>query len=1014
MKKLLLISYCFCFSIILQAQISKTVNVDTAGGLLPKLSSIERNTITNLTITGNIDVRDFVIIRDSMPLLKEIDITGSNIIKYTGTNGTNFSYNYTYPSNTIPACAFFNPYTNVGKDSLSSIKLPINCVAISDSAFRMCSGLQNIFIYSEFVPKLITSSEIFYGIKKSQCVLHITAGLTYQYQLVNIWNSFPNIIEMPALHSYLNLSLDQIQFTSKSNPQSVYIISNSSWSIASNQPWLELNKTNGISTDTIFLTALENTTTTTRTATLSVTADTIIKTISIIQQGSVFPSNIDVSLTTKSLFIGDSVQILATFLPVNVTDNSIIWSSSDTTIATVTNGLVIAKKEGTLTITCKSVLDTLVQANTIITVINGFNLSTNTLYFSKSTDSNSVTIISNVNWTTSSNQSWLTINKATGNGNGILEIRVDSNNTSNERTALITLTAANISPQIITVKQINNTDSISVEVNTPGSLACNISKKLLNTLTKLMLTGTIDVRDFKTMRDSMPILSVVDLSIVTITAYHGNNGTDMYTSSYPLDGIPRFAFCDNKCNGKQSLTKIVLPISSTTIGFCAFLKCSLKSINVPASIDSIGESAMGGCGNINVDAKNQKYSSSDGVLFNKTQTVLIYYPTGKPLPYKIPNTVTIIELSAFSTYTTNFIILPNSITTLKQWAFNWSGLTSITIPSSVSIYGNEVFFSCHFLTSIYSNNKTPVDLNGSQNVFGNDNNFFSQCTLYVPIGAKSAYQAANQWQNFVNIIEIPFDTIKTIATTAGQLSINIPETDRHTLNSLTLTGTIDVRDIYFIRDSLPYIKNIDLSAVTIVAYEGELDSSLLKSLMIFPANTLPKSAFKNKVSLESVVLPTTLTAIEDGALSECSNLTSITFTNSSTEDLTIVSTAFNGIDKTICKIIIPKGTESAYSNVSAFDNFTNIEENTAVSTSLPQIPNTNKSIVLYPNPATSNVILLNVDFAKVEIYNMNGILVLSKRVLNKESISLVGFSTGIYEVKIITNDYVTSKILVVK
>lgn len=48
---------------------------------------------------------------------------------------------------------------------------------------------------------------------------------------------------------------------------------------------------------------------------------------------------------------GESETLTATVMPVNATDKSIVWSSSNTMVATVDNGLVTAVKEGSATIT---------------------------------------------------------------------------------------------------------------------------------------------------------------------------------------------------------------------------------------------------------------------------------------------------------------------------------------------------------------------------------------------------------------------------------------------------------------------------------------------------------------------------------------------------------------------------------------------------------------------------------------------------------------------------------------
>ena len=98
---------CLFATITLQAQVSKTVNC-TAGALSTLLTVTEQNTVTNLTLTGTIDARDFKTMRDNMPVLAVIDMGAATIAVYTGTAGTNKT-NTTYGANTIPDFAFSRP-----------------------------------------------------------------------------------------------------------------------------------------------------------------------------------------------------------------------------------------------------------------------------------------------------------------------------------------------------------------------------------------------------------------------------------------------------------------------------------------------------------------------------------------------------------------------------------------------------------------------------------------------------------------------------------------------------------------------------------------------------------------------------------------------------------------------------------------------------------------------------------------------------------------------------------------
>ncbi len=62
-------------------------------------------------------------------------------------------------------------------------------------------------------------------------------------------------------------------------------------------------------------------------------------------------SSISLNTTTGSLTIGETIQLTATVLPSDATDNTVTWTSSNTDVATVDNGLVTAISAGETTIT---------------------------------------------------------------------------------------------------------------------------------------------------------------------------------------------------------------------------------------------------------------------------------------------------------------------------------------------------------------------------------------------------------------------------------------------------------------------------------------------------------------------------------------------------------------------------------------------------------------------------------------------------------------------------------------
>jgi hypothetical protein len=108
---------------------------------------------------------------------------------------------------------------------------------------------------------------------------------------------------------------------------------------------------------------------------------------------------------------------------------------------------------------------------------------------------------------------------------------------------------------------------------------------------------------------------------------------------------------DDAFSNAKSLANVVLPDSVKHIGTRAFFGTGLRTIRIPATVQTIGSFAFSSCPDlheIQVDTANMNYASIDGVLYSKDLRTLIQCPAGKSGIVTVPETVTAISQNAFS------------------------------------------------------------------------------------------------------------------------------------------------------------------------------------------------------------------------------------------------------------------------------------------------------------------------------------------------------------------------------
>jgi len=216
-------------------------------------------------------------------------------------------------------------------------------------------------------------------------------------------------------------------------------------------------------------------------------------------------------------------------------------------------------------------------------------------------------------------------------------------------------------------------------------------------------------------------------------------------TTYSVTSIWNSAFSD--CSG---LTSISIPNSVTSIGESAFDSCSgLTSISIPNSVTSIGEGAFNSCSGLTSITIPNSVTSIGRILFTgctNLASLKVEYGNTKYDSRGNCNAIIITETNELICGIKNTII-PNSVTSIGEAFMVCTGLTSITIPNSVTSIDGSAFWGCSSLNSVSVEIDTPLSI--TENVFSNRTN----AKLYVPAGCKAAYEAADYWKEFKEIIE---------------------------------------------------------------------------------------------------------------------------------------------------------------------------------------------------------------------------------------------------------------------
>ena len=416
-------------------------------------------------------------------------------------------------------------------------------------------------------------------------------------------------------------------------------------------------------------------------------------------------------------------------------------------------------------------------------------------------------------------------------------------------------------------------------------------------------------------------------------AFSGCRELKRITIPDSVTSIKDYAFRD--CN---SLTSVTLGNSVTSIDEGVFYNCSsLRRISIPDSIRSIHASTFSGCIRLRYNEKDQLLylgnSENPYVCLMETASTDIttanidancrfiwsgaFYECNNLIHVTIPDNVTTIGAATFA-HCRNLtsISLPNSVTSIEDSTFKSCGnlvnitipesvtsigssafqscdsLISITLPDSVTSIGEEAFYDCVKLVEVYNKSSLSITIHSSSNGYvgyyakniytptngesklSTDENGYiiytdettttlmsyvgDEIDLILPNGVTHISPKAFYDYDYLTSVIIP-DSVTEIGDSAFYGCIG--------LKSVTLgNGITTIKKYAFVSCNIKSVYIMDIGAWCNITGLNYLMGYRLNDIKLYLQNQL----------VTELILPETVTSIQNSAFWHCNELTSIT------------------------------------------------------------------------------------------------------------------------------------------
>ena len=595
------------------------------------------------------------------------------------------------------------------------------------------------------------------------------------------------------------------------------------------------------------------------------------------------------------------VQLNATVTPDDATDQNLVWSSSDSSVAEVKNGIVAAKAPGTATITVKSSVWPDVKAQCQITVTDEVGADVPMSEFLLNTSS--VTMLAGTTYTnvrlygyapfyaTDLNLEWTSSDESV--------VTVEPNGEGDQLTQYAKLTALKPGTATVTAKAKNGTASYDLAV----------------TVTEASGAGSFNI--------------VGD----TLVSYSGTESTVTIPDGVRVIG-------ENAFKNNDYILNVICPDSLEEIGYRAFYDCdNLQSVSLPETMKVINEGAFYYCKNLKTLGH-----TDDGVLPKDLTTMGVkafYFCEALEGDLVIPEGVTSLSAGIFyNAYTLTSITIPDTVTSMDangdQFA-NCTAVTSVTLSKNLTELPKTAFFTCKSLKHLPDlSNVTTVgtscfagcaaleemvipesltfiganafarsslteitvlgDPTGLDSAFYNSLNLTTFVAPKLTTIGKQMFQGCTALVNFIVPDNVTFIGERAFQGCTNLKTLTFPASYKAETLSFGLTPFVSCKAFegYVIEDGASIVRTED---GTLLAGGGKVLVSLPRDFKgtsyTVPdgVETISDYLFYKNTTITSVTLPASLKKIGTAAFQGCTKLTSIALPDGFT---TLGEHAFDG------------------------------------------------------------------------------------------------------------------------